>query len=70
MDLSTSCSVDPNRSPITLTACLMAVVIFAMCSVGVMELLLIEILREKSDRSRNPADAISDQVDHRQHYPD
>jgi hypothetical protein len=32
MALATSYSVDPNRSPVTLVACLMAVVIFAMCS--------------------------------------
>jgi hypothetical protein len=40
MAFATSCSVDPNRSPMTLMASLIAVVIFAMWSSDVMELLL------------------------------
>jgi hypothetical protein len=44
MALMTSCSVDPNRSPITLMACLMAVVIFVMCSCGVMDFSLLNNL--------------------------
>jgi len=41
MALATSPSVDPNRSPITLMACLIAVVIFVICSSGVIEFLLV-----------------------------
>lgn len=36
MAFATSVSVDPNRSPMTLMACLIAVVIFVICSAGVM----------------------------------
>src|SRR3989344_4498576 len=40
MTLATSSSVDPNRSPITLMACLIAVVIFTICSSAVIARLL------------------------------
>jgi hypothetical protein len=45
MARSTSLSVDPNRSPITLMACLMAVVIFTICSSDVIKRLPLEGLR-------------------------
>jgi hypothetical protein len=38
--LATSSSVDPNRSPITLMACLIAAVILVIRSSGVMQVLL------------------------------
>ena len=47
MAAATSCSVDPNRSPITLIACRMAVVIFAMCSSGVMGFSLLRAVRTR-----------------------
>src|SRR6185295_11053683 len=40
---STSVSVDPNRSPITFIACVIAFFIFAICSSGVIETLLHEL---------------------------
>src|SRR5712692_1392258 len=40
MARATSPAVDPNGSPITLMACLIACVIFAICSSGVIECLL------------------------------
>ncbi len=39
--LATSVAVDPNRSPITLMVCLMAVVIFTICCSGVMACFLL-----------------------------